>query len=42
MNFSSEEKCLAANQKLSTDWKKTVAGTDSHVAWMIATTCLER
>jgi hypothetical protein len=42
MGFSSEERCMAAKQKLSTDWKKTMAGSDGHVTYMIAATCLER
>ena len=42
MSFTSEQKCMAAKQKLSTDWSKTVGGSNSHVTGMIAATCLER
>ena len=42
VSFSSEQKCMAAKQKLSTDLTKTMAGSDGHVAYMIAATCLEK
>jgi hypothetical protein len=42
ISFSSEQKCMSAKQKLSTDLNKTMGGTDGHIAGMIAATCLER
>jgi len=42
MSFSSEQRCTAAKQKLSTEWNKTLGGSNGHVTGMVAATCLER
>ena len=42
VKFSSEQKCMTAKQKLSTDWNKTIAGSDGHVLYMVTATCLEQ